>query len=79
MYLWIEFHQSFEYGYSKYFTTDASPRIFDPVNFFERHAELSLGAWNLVEKLDAKKYRKLMAEENFDALMKLVLNEIYRL
>ena len=68
-----------EYGYDKYFTTDASPRIFDVVDFFERHAEVSLGVWNLVAKLDAKKYRRLMAEENFNELMALVTKEIYRL
>ncbi len=67
-----------EYGYDKYFTTDASPRIFNVVDFFERHAEVSLGIWNLVNKLDAKKYRKLMAEENYNELMALVTREIYR-
>jgi xylose isomerase len=67
-----------EYGYDKYFTTDASPRIFDVVDFFERHAEVSLGVWNLVNKLDARKYRKLMAEENHNELMSLVTREIYR-
>jgi len=68
-----------EYGYNKYFTTDASPRIFNIIDFFERHAEVSLGIWNLVNKLDAKKYRKLMAEENYNELMSLVTKEIYRL
>jgi xylose isomerase len=68
-----------EYGYDKYFTTDASPRIFDTVNFFERHAEVSLGIWKLVNTLDAGKYRRLMAEENFNELMSLVHHEIYRL
>jgi xylose isomerase len=67
-----------EYGYDKYFTTDASPRIFNVVEFFERHAEVSLGIWNLVNKLDAKKYRRLMAEENYNELMRLVAKEIYR-
>jgi xylose isomerase len=67
-----------EYGYNKYFTTDASPRIFNIIDFFERHAEVSLGIWNLVNKLDAKKYRKLMAEENYNELMSLVTKEIYR-
>lgn len=67
-----------EYGYNKYFTSDASPRIFDIIKFFERHAEVSLGIWNLVNQLDPKKYRRLMAEENFDELMALVTREIYR-
>ncbi|MEO8411286.1 MAG: sugar phosphate isomerase/epimerase family protein [Propionivibrio sp.] len=68
-----------EYGYDKYFTTDASPRIFKVIDFFERHAEVSLGIWSLVGRLDAKKYRRLMAEENYDELMRLVTREIYRL
>ena len=67
-----------EYGYNKYFTTDASPRIFNIIDFFERHAEVSLGVWNLVNKLDPKKYRRLMAEENYNELMALVTREIYR-
>ena len=68
-----------EYKYDKYFTTDASPRIFDVVDFFERHAEVSQGVYNLAAKLDHKKYRQLMAEENYNELMKLVNKEIYRL
>ena len=67
-----------EYGYNKYFTTDASPRIFNVIDFFERHAEVSLGIWNLVNTLDSAMYRKLMKEENFNELMSLVTREIYR-
>lgn len=68
-----------EYKYDKYFTTDASPRIFNMVDFFERHSEVTLGVYNLAGKLDHKKYRQLMAEENYNELMKLVNKEIYRL
>ena len=68
-----------EYGYDKYFTTDASPRVFDVIQFFERHGEISAGIWNLVNKLDASKYRRLMKEENFNELTALVTKEIYRL
>ena len=68
-----------EYDYKKYFTTDASPRIFGMVEFFNRHSEVSLGVYKLAAKLDHKKYRKLMAEENYIELMKLVNREIYRL
>ncbi len=67
-----------EYGYNKYFTTDASPRVYNIVDFFERHAEISLGIWNLVNTLDAAKYRRLMKEENFNELTALVTREIYR-
>ena len=63
-----------EYDYQKYFTTDASPRIFDLIPFFEKHAEITSGVWELAGKLDRKKFRKLMAEENYIELMKLVNN-----
>jgi xylose isomerase len=68
-----------EYNYSKYFTTDASPRIFDLVDFFNRHAEISQGVWTLAGKLDRQKYRKFMKEENYTELMRLVNKEIYRI
>jgi xylose isomerase len=68
-----------EYSYDKYFTADASPRIFDRVDFFTEHAEMNLALWNLVDKLDRKKYRQLMHEEKHMDLMKLVRKEIYRL
>lgn len=68
-----------EFGYDKYFTADASPRIFNMVDFFTEHAEMNLSIWNLVEKLDRKKYRRLMEEEKHMDLMKLVRKEIYRL
>jgi xylose isomerase len=68
-----------EYHYDKYFTTDASPRIFGMVEFFNRHSEVSRGVYELAAKLDRKKYRRLMAGENYTELMKLVNREIYRL
>ena len=68
-----------EIGYNKYFTTDASPRIFDRVEFFNRHSEVTRGVWDLTGKLDRAKYLKLMAEENWNELMKLVNKEIYRI
>lgn len=67
-----------EYGYNKYFTTDASPRIFDRIQFFNRHAEVTTGIWNLTENLDRKKYFDLMAKEDYNELMRLVNKEIYR-
>ena len=68
-----------EIGYDKYFTTDASPRIFDKVEFFNRHSEVTTGVWNLAGKLDRQKYLQMMAEENWNELMKLVNKEIYRI
>lgn len=68
-----------EFGYDKYFTADASPRIFDMVGFFTEHAEMNIAIWNMVERLDRKKYRQLMHEEKHMDLMKLVRKEIYRL
>ena len=68
-----------EFGYDKYFTADASPRIFDMVKFFERHTKMNQAIWNLVEQLDRTKYRHLMYEEKPMELMELVQKEIYRL
>jgi len=68
-----------EFGYDKYFTADASPRIFDMMEFFTLHAEMNLAIWHLVEQLDRKKYRTLMQKEQYMDLMKLVKKEIYRL
>lgn len=67
-----------EVGYKKYFTTDASPRIFDMVGFFNRHSEVTKGVWDLAGKLDRNKYIQMMAEENWIELMKLVNKEIYK-
>lgn len=68
-----------EFGYDKYFTADASPRIFDMVGFFTHHVEINLAIWNMIENLDRKKYRNLMKEERYMDLMELVKKEIYRL
>ncbi len=68
-----------EFGYNKYFTADASPRIFDMVGFFTEHVEMNKAIWNIVENLDRDKYRRLMYEEKHMDLMKLVRKEIYRL
>lgn len=68
-----------EFGYDKYFTADASPRIFDMVGFFTHHVEINRAIWNMVENLDREKYRKLMKEERYMDLMQLVKKEIYRL
>jgi xylose isomerase len=68
-----------EYNYDKYFTTDASPRIFDIFEFFNVHGSITEAVWNLAGQLDRKKYFKLMEEEKPMELMKLVKEEIYRL
>lgn len=68
-----------EYGYNKYFTTDASPRIFNMMDFFNRHASINRAIWKLVDNLDRKNIRRLMKEEKAMELMKIVEKEIYRL
>jgi xylose isomerase len=68
-----------EYKYDKYFTTDASPRVFDKLDFFNNHSKVSLGIWNLIKSLDRKKYLDLMEKEDAMGLFKLVREEIYRL
>jgi len=67
-----------EYKYDKYFTTDASPRVFDKLEFFNNHSKVSLGIWNLIKSLDRKKYLDLMEKEDAMGLFKLVREEIYR-
>jgi xylose isomerase len=68
-----------EYGYDKYFTADASPRIFDMLRFFNLHSSISQAIWNLAGSLDRKKYLKLMEQEKDMDLMELVKKEIYRI
>lgn len=67
-----------EYKYDKYFTTDASPRVFDKIDFFTNHSKVTSGIWNLIQKLDRKKYLDLMEKEKAMELFKLVREEIYR-
>ena len=68
-----------EFGYDKYFTADASPRIFNMIDFFTEHAAMNQAIWELVGRMDRSKYRRLMAEENYMELLKLVRQEVYRL
>jgi len=68
-----------EFGYDKYFTADASPRIFDMMGFFREHAKMNKAIWDLVEQLDREKYKRLMHEEKYIDLLQLVRTEIYRL
>lgn len=68
-----------ELDYNKYFTADASPRVFDMLEFFNLNASIAESVWNLAGKLDRKNYRKLMREEKAMELMSLVKDEIYRL
>lgn len=76
---YVEFlFYAMEFGYDKYFTTDASPRVFDMLRFFNSHSDISLGIWRLVQDLDRAKYLRLMEEENAEELMDLVNREIYR-
>ena len=67
-----------QYNYDKYFTTDASPRIFNVVEFFNRHAEVSLGAYNLARSLNHQQITRMMKEEDYNGLMKMINKEIYR-
>jgi xylose isomerase len=67
-----------QYNYQKYFTTDASPRIFDVVEFFNRHSEVSLGAYNIAKSLDHRKITEMMNAEDYNGLMKMINKEIYR-
>ncbi|WP_194775366.1 sugar phosphate isomerase/epimerase family protein [Pararhodonellum marinum] len=67
------------YGYDKYYTTDASPRVFEMMPFFDNHSKMSRGIYQLVQSLDKDKYLKLMREEKAMELLQLVREEIYRI
>lgn len=68
-----------EYGYNKYFTTDASPRIFDVLEFFNRHSEITQGAYKLASTLNRQEIQEMMRTEDYNGLMKMVNKEIYRI
>lgn len=68
-----------QYNYNKFFTTDASPRIFDVLEFFNRHSEITKGAYNLAKTLNREKILEMMREEDYNGLMKMVNREIYRI
>ena len=65
-------------GYDKYFTTDASPRIFDVKEFFNRHSEVTLGAYNIAKSLNHQQILEMMKSEDYNGLMKMVNKTIYR-
>ncbi len=67
-----------EYGYNKYFTTDASPRIFDVLDFFNTHSWTTSGVYKLAESLNHAHIKELMADENYSELMEVVRKSIYR-
>ncbi|MFI3248710.1 MAG: sugar phosphate isomerase/epimerase family protein [Rikenellaceae bacterium] len=68
-----------EYGYDKYFTTDASPRIFNILDFFNAHSHVTSGVYELAKSLNHEQILALMQEENYSELMKMVNKSIYRL
>jgi len=65
--------------YDKYFTTDASPRIFNIVDFFNRHSEVTIGAYNLAKSLNHQQVLEMMKNEDFNGLMKFVNKSVYRI
>jgi len=66
-------------NYNKYFTTDASPRIFNVIEFFNRHSEITLGAYNLAKSLNQQQIIQMMKDEDYNGLMKMVNKAIYRI
>ncbi len=67
------------YNYNKYFTTDASPRIFNITEFFNRHSEITQAAYKLAQSLDHQQITEMMKNEDFNGLMKMVNRDIYRI
>jgi len=68
-----------QYGYNKYFTTDASPRIFNVLEFFNRHSEITQGAWKLAATLNQTEILDMMKSEDYNGLMKMINRKIYRI
>jgi xylose isomerase len=68
-----------QYNYNKFFTTDASPRIFNVVDFFNRHSEITIGAYNLAKSLNHQEILEMMKTEDYNGLMKMVNKNIYRI
>lgn len=68
-----------QYNYNKFFTTDASPRIFDVVDFFNRHSEITIGAYKLAKSLNHQEILDMMKTEDYNGLMKIVNKNIYRI
>ena len=68
-----------EYGYNKYFTTDASPRIFYVIDFFNYHSEVTSGAYKFSKSLNREQIMEMMRTEDYNGLMKMVNKEIYRI
>lgn len=68
-----------QYKYDKFFTTDASPRIFDVLDFFNRHSEVTVGAYNLAKTLNHQEILEMMKTEDYNGLMKMVNKNIYRI
>ena len=66
-------------NYDKYFTTDASPRIFNVIEFFNRHSEITVGAYKLARSLNHSQILDMMRTEDFNGLMKMVNKNIYRI
>ncbi len=67
------------YNYNKFFTTDASPRIFSVIDFFNRHSEITSGAYNLAKSLNQQEILEMMKTEDYNGLMKMVNKNIYRI
>ncbi len=67
-----------QYGYNKYFTTDASPRIFDVVEFFNAHTDVTSGVYKLAQSLNHEEILAMMKSEDYTSLMNMVNKGIYR-
>ena len=66
-----------EIGYSRFFTTDASPRTLERLPFFERHLALSRALYERIAEIDRAEWFRLMREERTLALFDRVQREVY--
>lgn len=67
-----------EYGYNKFFTTDASPRIFDILDFFTTHAQITTGVYDLAKTLNREQIKDMMQAEDYTGLMQMVRKSVLR-
>ena len=67
-----------EYGYDKFYTTDASPRIFNIIDFFTTHASITSGVYDLAKSLNHEQIKAMMQAEDYSSLMKMVQKAVLR-
>jgi len=53
--------------------------VFDVLDFFNRHSEITRGAYQLAKTLNREQINEMMRTEDYNGLMKMVNKDIYRI